>query len=262
MVALTADDAYASWLSAEPILLRRKTPLTLFTVADALGPGASFWWDRLDHAVIRTSAHRWRVFEQECGLPEAFRSGHSASLDRTRAMRQWILADHAGRLSPRLEAALQRLEEDTESRTPQRPMREDELAGFVSRTGAGIGVHTRSHAALPFLTDREVMAEIQEGYAMLLERFSGTRPYLAIPFGLFTPATLDLSRRVGMTAMLTLAGSPLSGRTSSPDTIPRLCLVREQSPEKTALKASRVGGLLTRIRNREPEFPVLPSASS
>ena len=213
MVALTADDAYASWLDAEPLLQRHRAPLTMFAVASALTSGSPFWWDRLDHAAVRASEDRWRSFEDECGLPKAFRAGHSANSERTRPLRQWILADHAGRLPEQLDEPLQRLEQDTESRTKQRPMREDELAGFAARTGAGIGVHTRSHAALPFLADDEVIAEIQQGYAALAERFSNTRSYLAIPFGLFTPLTLELARRAGMTAMLTLAGSPLMART-------------------------------------------------
>jgi peptidoglycan/xylan/chitin deacetylase (PgdA/CDA1 family) len=141
-------------------------------------------------------------------------------------------------------------------------MRQQELADFASRTGASIGVHTRSHAALPFLSDRDVTAEVQQGYAALREQFSNVSSYLAIPFGLFTAPTLELARRAGMTAMLTLAGTPLTARAPSPDTIPRLCLVREQSPEKTTLKASRLGSWLNRIRNPEPPFPVLPSATT
>ncbi len=262
MVALTADDAYVSWLDAEPLLKRHQAPITMFAVASALTSGSAFWWDRLDHAVVCADEGRWRSFEDECGLPEAFRIGHSANSERTRPLRQWILSDQAGRWPQHLEDPLQRLEQETDSRTGQRPMRGDELAGFSSRVSAGIGVHTRSHAALPFLADDEVVAEIQQGYTELRERFSNARSYLAIPFGLFTPTTLELARRAGMTAMLTLAGSPLVARTSSPDTIPRLCLVREQSPGKTALKASRLGALLIRMRNREPEFPELPSATS
>lgn len=262
MVALTADDAYASWLDAEPLLQRHGAPLTMFAVASALTSGSSFWWDRLDHAVVRVSEGRWRTFEDECGLPDAFRVGHSTSADRTRPMRQWILADHAGRWPQRLEDPLQRLEQEIGSRTGQRPMRQDELVGFASRIPGGVGVHTASHAALPFLGDQEVVSEIEQGHAALRERFPNTRSYLAIPFGLFTPLTLELGRRAGMTAMLTLTGSPLMAPTSSPDTIPRLCLVREQSPGKTALKASRVGGWLNQVRNRESAFPVLPSATS
>lgn len=262
MVALTADDAYASWLDAEPLLRRHRAPLTMFAVASALTSGSPFWWDRLDHTVVRASEGRWRSFEDDCGLPDAFRIGHSTNSDRTRPLRQWILADHAGRWPQQLDDPLQRLEQDTESRTGQRPMREHELAGFASRIEGGIGVHTHSHAALPFLADQEVMAEIQRGYAALRERFENTRSYLAIPFGLFTPLTLELARRAGMTAMLTLAGSPLMAQTSSPDTIPRLCMVREQSPGKTALKASRLGSWLHRIRNRESAFPELPSATT
>ena len=262
MVALTADDAYASWLDAEVVLRRRRAPLTLFAVANALTSSSPFWWDRLDHAVARASEDRWLSFEDECGLPDAFRAGHSTDRERTRPMRQWLLSEHGGRWPEQLEEALQRLERQIESRTRQRPMREDELAGFARRAAVGIGVHTRSHAALPFLADQEVIAEIEQGYAALLERFSNTRSYLAIPFGLFTPRTLELARRAGMSAMLTLAGSPLTARAETRDTIPRLCMVREQGPGKTALKASRVGSWLHRIRNRESAFPELPSATT
>jgi peptidoglycan/xylan/chitin deacetylase (PgdA/CDA1 family) len=263
LVALTADDGYASWLVAEPFLKRHGVPLTIFAVSDALAPGRRFWWDRIDDSASRARPERWRRFEEECGLPEAYRRGHPAAEGPARPLRQWVLAEHAGRWPRTLEESLARLEDELGPRTPQRSMTEPELAGFLARTGAQVGVHTVSHAALPFLPDDELVSEIRQGYEALRARFRDALPYLAIPFGLFDARTLRLAAEAGMTVSLTLAGCPLDRPFAAPLGVPRLCVVREHTPGMLALKASGVAALLSRVRGRTATpYPVLPSATT
>src|SRR5262249_49681733 len=193
LVALTADDGYASWLLAEPFLIRRGLPLTIFAVNDALTSAQRFWWDRIDHSALRACPERWRQFEDECGLPETYRRGQPPTEGRERPLRQWVLAEHAGRWPKALEESLARLEHELGSHTPQRSMTASEISGFLKRTGADVGVHTVSHAALPFLTDQQIITEIRQGYRELLALFPGALPYLANPFGLFDARTLQLA---------------------------------------------------------------------
>jgi peptidoglycan/xylan/chitin deacetylase (PgdA/CDA1 family) len=261
LVALTADDAYASWLAAESLLAEHGIPLTLFAVGQALETGPTFWWDRIDDTAAWCHPERWRRFEDECGLPEDYRRGHPASEGTTRALRQWVLAVHAGRWPPALEVSLVGLEDEVGRRTSQRAMTAQELAGFVARTGAQVGVHTHSHAALPFLPDQEILSELRRGHDMLLGRFPEALPYLAIPFGLFDSRTMRLAAEAGMVASFTLEGHPLDRPFAAELGIPRLCVVREQGPGILALKASAVARLVGRIRGEtNPPFPVLPSA--
>jgi peptidoglycan/xylan/chitin deacetylase (PgdA/CDA1 family) len=209
MLAVTADDGYASWLVAEPFLERQGIPLTVFAVSDALDTGRRFWWDRIEDSASRAHPERWHRFEDECELPLAYRRGQPAAEGPVRPLRQWVLAKHAGRWPAALEEPLARLESELGPRPRQRAMTEAQLSGFLARTGADVGVHTVSHAALPFLPDQEIVAEIRQGYEALRERFRDTLPYLAIPFGLCDARTMRLAGDAGMKVSLTLPGCPL-----------------------------------------------------
>jgi peptidoglycan/xylan/chitin deacetylase (PgdA/CDA1 family) len=263
MLAVTADDGYASWLAAEPFLKRLGMPLTIFAVSDALKAGRRFWWDRLEDAASRAHPDRWQRFEDECELPMAYRRGQPAAEGPVRPLRQWVLSKHTGRWPKALEEPLTRLENELGSRTDQRAMTEMELAGFLARTGADVGVHTVSHAALPFLPDQELVAEIRQGYEALRERFQDTLPYLALPFGLFDARTLRLAADAGMAVSLTLPGCPLDRRFSAEVGMPRLCVVRQHTPGKLTLKASGAAWLLNRVRGEAAAlYPVLPSPTT
>jgi peptidoglycan/xylan/chitin deacetylase (PgdA/CDA1 family) len=263
LVALTSDDAYASLLAIEPFLKRRSVPLTVFAVSDALATGRAFWWDRIDESAPRTPPERWRRFEDECGLPESYRRGQPPAEGPARPLRQWVLAEHAGRWPKALEQSLGRLEDELGWRTPQRSMTEPELAGFVARTGAEIGVHTISHSALPFLPDHELLDEVRGCHDELRARFRDVVPYLAVPFGLFDARSLRLAAEAGMTVSLTLAGSALDRPFAPALGMPRLCVVREHAPGVLALKVSGVAALLDRVRGRtSAQYPVLPSPTT
>jgi peptidoglycan/xylan/chitin deacetylase (PgdA/CDA1 family) len=263
MLALTADDGYASWQAAEPFIRRHGIPLTIFAVSDALDTGRRFWWDRLEVSASRSHPDRWRRFEDECELPAAYREGQPANDGRVRPLRQWVLARHAGCWPKALEEPLTRLETELGPCTGQHAMTEAELARFLARTGAHVGVHTVSHAALPFLPDQEVVAEIRQGYQALRERFPDTLPYLAIPFGLFDARTLRLAADAGMKVSLTLPGCPLDQPFSAEVGMPRLCVMRKHTPGRLTLKASGVAWLLDRMRGETPSsYPVLPSPTT
>lgn len=263
LLALTADDAYASWQAAAPYLSREAIPLTVFAVSDALATGSSFWWDRCEELACSASPGRWRQFEDDCGLPEAYRRGQPADGGPMRPLRQWTLAEHAGRWPGALEGPLARLEGELGRRTPQRSMTEAELSAFAAHSGAEIGVHTATHAALPFLSDDEVITDIRRGYDDLRVHFPAVVPYLAIPFGLFDSRTAGLAARAGMTVSLTLEGHPLDRRHAAEMGVPRHCVVREQGPGVLSLKASRLARFLWRSEgDRANPYPVLPSPTS
>jgi peptidoglycan/xylan/chitin deacetylase (PgdA/CDA1 family) len=263
LVALTADDAYASWLTAEPFLSRNDVPLTIFAVSDAMKTGPTFWWDRLDESASRAEPARWRRFEDECGLPMAYRQSRPASEGLMRPLRQWVLAEHAGRWPARLDDLLTQFENELGHRTHQRSMTGEELEKFLEHTGAQVGVHTVSHAALPFLPDDQLVDEVRQGYDQLRARFSRVLPYLAIPFGLFDPRTLRLAAQAGMTVSLTLEGQPLDRPFAADIGMSRLCVVREQAPGMLTLKLSGAARLISRLRGgADNPYPDLPSPST
>jgi peptidoglycan/xylan/chitin deacetylase (PgdA/CDA1 family) len=263
LVAITADDAYASLLAAEPFLQRTRVPFAVFAVSDALAGGRAFWWSRIEDLFPAVSSERWRRFEQECGLPEAYRRGQPVEEGPLRPFRQWLLAAHAGRWPSILEPPLARLEAEVGRRTAQRSMTETELAGFVARTGAEIGLHTVSHAVLPFLADDELVREITHCHEELRSHFADVLPYLALPYGLVDARTLRLAAEAGMTVSLTLAGVPLFERYAPELGMPRVCVVRELTQGRLALKLSRAAGLVDWARGRRfASYPTLPSPTT
>jgi len=263
LVALTADDAYVSLLAAEPFLKRTGVPFSVFAVSDALPSGRAYWWDRVEHSLSLARPERWRRFEDECGLPDAYRRGQPSDEGPLRPLRQWLLAEHAGRWPAAFEEPLSRLETELGRRTGQRSMTEAELVGFVARTGVDVGVHTVSHPVLPLLPDDEIVREITRCHDELRWRVRDVLPYLALPFGLFDPRTLKRAAEAGMEVSLTLAGEPLS-RPLGPDrAVSRLCVVREYTPGILALKLSGVAPLLNRLRGQGGvPYPPLPSPTS
>jgi peptidoglycan/xylan/chitin deacetylase (PgdA/CDA1 family) len=236
LIAVTADDAYASLLSEAADFVRREAvPLTVFVVTDAAALGAPYWWDRIDDLFPRVPRERWRAFEDACGLTEDYRKGQPARYGPLRPLRQWLLAAHAGRWPHQLESLLQRLEEETGTQTLHRPMTFEELGHFAALPSVDLGVHTVSHPVLPLLADAELTREIAAGRRALDDRFGSVVPILAVPFGLFDNRTVVAAREAGMLASLTLAGTTLK-RHRGRDDLPRFCMSQDESAVKLQLR--------------------------
>jgi len=263
LIAVTADDAYASLLLETAAFVRREAiPITVFAVTNAAATGATYWWDRIDDLFGRVPAERWRTFEDACRLPAEYRSGQPARFGPLRPLRQWLLAQHAGRWPQALEGPLQDLEVEARTRTQQRSMTFEELSRFAAMPTVDVGVHTVSHPVLPLLSDTELTREIETSHQILRERLPNVVPVLAIPFGLFDDRTVTLARRAGMRTSLTLAATTLARHESEED-LPRFCLMRDDKPTKLRL---RLTGLLDpgrwSWRRAGPRYPALPSATT
>jgi peptidoglycan/xylan/chitin deacetylase (PgdA/CDA1 family) len=255
LIAITADDAYASLMGdAASYLAREAIPLTVFVVTQPAMAGAAYWWDRIDDQFPRVPRERWREFEDACGLTEAYRRGQPARYGPLRPFRQWMLATHQGRWPAALEPQLQSLERETGMRTAQRSMNLAELARFADLASVDIGVHTLSHPVLPLLSDQELRCEISAAYETLREHFPNAVPILAVPFGLFDRRTLVAAREAGMATSLTLAGTTLK-RYGGRDDLPRFCLGRND-------RAFKLRARLTGFFDRGRGYPLLPSATT
>jgi peptidoglycan/xylan/chitin deacetylase (PgdA/CDA1 family) len=264
LIAVTFDDAYAA-LRAEfrDFVTRARVPVAVFVVNQAAATGSAYWWDRIDDLFPRVAAGRWRMFEQSCGLPEAYRRGQPPEYGPLRPLRQWVLAGHVGRWPRHLDAALQALEDEVGARTAHRPMTFEELAELADGTaGIEIGVHTVSHPVLPLMDDGMLQEEIAGAYRGLQDRFSNVLPVLAIPFGLYDERTVRAARSAGMLASLTLAGETLGAHRGA-DALPRLCITRRDTRSGIGLRLLGLPGIVRRwsLRSR-PSYPALPSATT
>lgn len=262
LAALTFDDAYvavAGLLLSKPHAGR--IPLTIFVPTDFMEAGSRFWWDRLEDLCPEVSPSDWDDFERRVGLPEEYRLGHQGE-GRLRAIRQWILAEFAGRLPEHVDRVLGQLETTSGIHTEHRAMTWQELEAVAQLPDVDLGVHTRTHPVLPLLPESEQMAEIQGSHAVMLERFPQTLPLLAIPFGLFDHRTGRIAAAAGMEAALTL-GEALVRPEGDQTLLPRITA-------NTGLRGWRVplrllgwfDSIVRRRRGLVGPYPALPSPAS
>lgn len=265
LAAITFDDAYASIAVAVREIFRpRSAPISAFVISSAACRGARLWWDRLEDIAPRLSAVRWRQFESRVGVPEQFRTGQPSAYGPLRPLRQWILYRYRGEWPSELNDALEELESETGIASRQRSMTYAELRSLAEEDGyVEFGVHTVNHRVLPLLSRDEALFEIQECHRALVAELPGVVPVLAIPFGLFDQRTADVAREAGMTASLSLAGTPLSNHRSPGGILPRLSVSARMPPWRLQLQLLGVEQGARRWMGRDfTAYPELPSATS
>ena len=260
LFALTFDDAYLSLQAAAAFLRREQVPITVFAVSDALDHGRAFWWDRMGAALRELTAKETADLSDRWAIPAWFRDRWSGpDFPPGWELRQWIVARYTGRSEAELEEALGELEQRANLPTIDRSMTWPELSDFA-RTGlVEIGVHTRSHPALPLLSRAEQQHEIAGCYEVLRDHFPATLPILAAPFGLFTADTIAVTRASGLQACLGLGDRTLQYG-GSLGALPRFCMMHPQSRVKLG---PRLAGVFDQIRTwrgkADAEVPVFPT---
>jgi peptidoglycan/xylan/chitin deacetylase (PgdA/CDA1 family) len=262
LVAVTFDDAYASVAAtALDVIREHSIPVTLFAVSDAASTGEPFWWDRIEQPFAVASPERWRAFEDECGLPDVFRSGQPAAMGRFRPFRQWILSTHRGRWDVALNAPLAKLAADTGCSPSQRPLSFDEMERLLQDPLVDVGPHTLSHPVLPFLSDDEARSEIRGSFDALRARYPKTLPILSFPYGLYDARTVAIARDEGLTACVTL-GAKLLNDTIPDGTIPRIGLTARHPPWLAVLCALGWWRGVRPGSRAAHRYPDLPSATT
>lgn len=263
LLAITFDDAYRSLLPGAVDSLRRyAVPITIFVSTDFAARGGRFWWDRVDDLYPCVPPERWRLFEEALGLPQSFREGQPPAFGPLRPLRQWMLAEHCGRVPPHVEDCLAGIEEEMGFSTRQRSMTYAELGALTEVLPVDIGVHTASHPVLPLLPQDEIRAEIEQCIGALADHFQTTSPILAAPYGLLDERTVRVARESGMLATLSVANGTLR-RAPARDVLPRFVITTGEKPWKLGLK---LAGVVERARElagrHEPPYPALPSATT
>ncbi len=263
LAGITFDDAYQTVaILALPLLVRYAACATVFVTCEALEGAARFWWDRIDCLHARIPSRRWRHFEDELGLPESYRKGQPREMGPLRPLRQWILAQFAGRWPAALEAALAALEGEYGSHTAQHCMSVEELDRLAAHPLISLGVHTWSHPVLPLLPEGEQRREIARCRDWLRGRYSEVLPALAFPFGLFDRRSAEIAREEGMEASFSLAERTLRGAETD-DVLPRISGNRDMAGWKLRLRLTGwFDDRVQRGRGLARDYPALPSPTS
>lgn len=216
LVAVTFDDAYQGAVTAGvDELARRRLPATIF-VAPAFVGGATFWWDRLS----ATGA---------AGPPPAVRAHALAACGgREEQVAAW--ATGAGLSSQPVEPHM-------------RVASEAELGAAVRRCDITLGSHSWSHPNLARIdSPAELGRELTLPLAWLRERFEPVRPWLAIPYGLSSPAVERAAAAAGYRAAFRVSGGWLPAGRRDALALPRLNVPAGLSRNGFAL---RCAGLLS-----------------
>ena len=262
LVALTFDDAYRSILLAEDFLQTESIPLSVFVTTAFAERGGAYWWDRVDDLHSNVSPDRWQAFEDRLGLPASFRAGQPPEYGPLRPLRQWILAEHAGRWPAHGEPLLKELESAAGFATAQRSMTMAELKEFARSALVDVGVHTLTHPVLPLLPDEEAFSEIADSWRRIREACPKALPVLAFPFGLYDERTVRIAREAGMEATLSVVRRTVAGYAMDTP-LPRFCLTQQEKTWKLLMRVTGLGERLVpwRLAPREA-YPVLPSATT
>jgi len=261
LFAITFDDAYLSLQAAAAFLQREQIPVTVFAVSDALDAGRAFWWDRLRAVLERLTPRDTTALSDRWAIPAWFRNQWSGpDFPPAWELRQWVVARYAGRWPAELEETLRELERPADLAITDRSMTWSELSDFAGTGPVEIGVHTRSHAALPLLPIAQQRQEIAGCYEALRDHFHTTSPILAAPFGFFNGDTIAATRASGLQACLGL-GDRTMRYGGSMGALPRFCMMHPQSRVRLG---PRLSGVFDRIRawrgKGDAEIPVVPSS--
>jgi peptidoglycan/xylan/chitin deacetylase (PgdA/CDA1 family) len=247
--AITFDDAYTGVRDlALPILEQHALPATVFVASDYSATGTRYWWDRLGWIALRASPAVTReVMLAVTGDPAA---------DQHRILHS-VISRSEGRLALDLRAVVEAAEQELDQ-VPLRPLDEAGLAELGRSALIDFGCHTMSHPALPRLSVEDQLREIRGCNEWMLPRLPRVRPFVAYPFGLYSPGTLEAMRSAGMQAGFSLAGRAATSR-FSPLSCPRIGLAEGNS--LLSLRAQLTWAAIPAIalRNREwhPRMPSL-----
>ena len=200
--------------------------------------------------------------EDDSGLPKNTATGNHMNSAPLRPMRQWILAEHRGRLTGRVAEGLTRLEDELGWRTPQRSMTMGELRSLSRHELISFGVHTQTHAALALLPDAEVRQEIDTCYDQLRDEGIPVLPVLAAPFGLVDSRTGRLAAESGMRSTLLVSARSLWGRVAT-SAVPRMMMSEPRQGFRLLLNLTGTADAgRTLLGRRSPLAPPLPSPTT
>ncbi|HKC40425.1 MAG TPA: polysaccharide deacetylase family protein [Gemmatimonadales bacterium] len=173
VAAVTFDDAYLGVFEhAWPLLCELQIPATVFVVANAPTGGEPFWWD---HPAVQAAATPQR---RDAWLGEL--RGNGAAILRS--------------LAPAAEPALPNDQKPADWRTIAR----------AAQAGLTLGVHSRTHRALPTLSDAELGDELVRSREVIARETGTAAEVFAYPYGAWNSRLREAVHAAGYRAAVTL----------------------------------------------------------
>jgi len=173
LAAVTFDDAYLGvFQHAWPVLRELQIPATVFVVANAPTGGEPFWWD---HPAVQAAATPQR---RDAWLSEL--RGNGVAILRS--------------LAPAVDAALPNDQKPADWTTIAR----------AAQAGLTLGVHSRTHRALPTLSDAELEDELVSSREVIARETGTAADVFAYPYGAWNRRVREAVRAAGYRAAVTL----------------------------------------------------------
>jgi peptidoglycan/xylan/chitin deacetylase (PgdA/CDA1 family) len=213
VAAITFDDAYRGALTLGMQEVRERGLQATTFVAPAFLGGGAFWWDEVDWPADSDEGDRFRARAlAECGGRDA-------------AVRSLALKIGYGTV-------------DVPSYA--RCITGPELRDVAVQGNLSIGAHTWNHVNLAVLDDETLDSELARPLEWLRDRFSGVMPWLAYPYGLWSPRVVHAARRAGYTLAVRVDGGWVRGRPSAVDhfAVPRFNVPAGLTRDGFTLRAS------------------------
>lgn len=227
-VHVTIDDAYRDVAEhAWPALERHGVPATLFVPTGFVDEGGAFWWDRLHHAMARTSRRSvtWQGVRLELGTPEQRAAAYDVVHERIRE------APHDLGMG-----WLDALTADMEVPEPPREILDWRELRTLANAGLAMGAHTRRHPRLDRVDLNTAVTEIRGSFEDLQRQVVGPhRRILAYPSGDHAEPAVEAAASCGVDAAFTTRRAAV--RLGEPD---MLRLPRVNVGRRASLAAIRV----------------------
>ncbi len=256
-IVISFDDGYADNLTqALPLLEQAEVPATVFVASAYLDQEQQFWWDELEHLLLRPGQLPPRLTVTVDGRPQQWPLRDDA---------HWTEADYQGHrlwraggediptLRHRIYAGLHRqlgaLSEEgrrgvmaslraqvgaSQHRVSgaDRPLSRSELVALSRSRWIEIGAHTRTHPQLdrlPIPQQRKEILGSKQDLEALLQRPVRS---LAYPYGRYAAATPELARELGFDCACTVTPGDLRDL-ADPYRIPRVVVGNWHAQELT-----------------------------
>jgi peptidoglycan/xylan/chitin deacetylase (PgdA/CDA1 family) len=223
-VCITFDDGYGdNFINAKPLLEKYQSPATFFVATRFINRKHLFWWDELQHIMLDAEI-----------LPSVFSLIiHDEQIEATRQKhRAWIAPDNPPTkrcelylvvwccLKPLPDAELQSTLDRILSWAGglnnldhlSLPMSTIQLNDLVSHRLFDVGMHTVTHASLPFHSAETQSREIVNNRNALLKTGDHARNILAYPYGDYGDTTLAVVKKEKLAAAFTTCGQTVTRR--------------------------------------------------
>lgn len=234
-VCITFDDGYSdNFIYAKPLLEKYQCPATFFVASQFINQKHLFWWDELQHimldaeilpSVFSLVIHnelREYFLEEDAMLNEATRQKHLAWIapdnPPTKRCELYLLVWSCLKPLPyaELQSTLYRIRfwagglKNLDHLSV--PMSTFQLNDLVSHRLFDVGMHTVTHASLPFHSAETQSREIVNNRSALLKTCDHARNILAYPYGDYGDSTLAVVKKEKLAAAFTTCGQTVTGR--------------------------------------------------